>query len=63
MTTNENLVSAVSAVKTREAAKRLGVTPKTVRSLVQRGLLKPNRAARHLLFPIEELARFLSGGE
>jgi excisionase family DNA binding protein len=54
MTANE-----VTAVKTGEAAKRLSVTPKTIRSLVRRGLLKPNRSTRHLLFPIEELERFL----
>jgi excisionase family DNA binding protein len=55
----ENSVSAVTAVKTKEAAQRLSVTPKTIRSLVNRGLLKPNRSTRHLLFPIEELERFL----
>jgi excisionase family DNA binding protein len=57
--TTQDSVSAVTAVKTKEAARRLSVTPKTVRSLVERGLLKPNRATRHLLFPIEELERFL----
>jgi len=56
MTTNEN---SISAVKTKEAAKRLSVTPKTIRSLVNRGLLKPNRQTRHLLFPVAELERFL----
>jgi excisionase family DNA binding protein len=59
MRANENPVSAVSAVKTAGAAERLSVTPKTIRSLVKRGLLKPNRSTRHLLFPIEELERFL----
>jgi excisionase family DNA binding protein len=52
--------STVSAVKTREAAERLSVTPKTIRSLVARGLLRPNRATRHLLFPVAELDRFLN---
>jgi len=56
MRANEN---SITAVKTGEAAKRLSVTPKTIRSLVHRGLLKPNRATRHLLFPVEELERFL----
>jgi excisionase family DNA binding protein len=56
MRENEN---PVSAVKTGEAAKRLSVTPKTIRSLVKRGLLKPNRSTRHLLFSEEELERFL----
>ena len=51
--------SSVNAVKTKEAARRLSVTPKTIRSLVKRGLLKPNRSTRHLLFSDEELERFL----
>jgi len=52
--------NSVLAVKTREAAQRLSVTPMTVRRLVERGLLRPNRATRHLLFPVSELARFLN---
>jgi len=59
MTTNENSVSTVTALKTKQAAERLSVTPKTLRSLVARGLIKPNRQTRHLLFPIVELDRFL----
>jgi DNA-binding transcriptional MerR regulator len=47
------------ALKTVDAARRLNLTPKTIRSLVQRGLLKPNRATRHLLFPVAELDRFI----
>ncbi len=57
MTITEN---SVSAVKTAQAALRLSVTPKTIRSLVARGLLRPNRATRHLLFPVAELDRFLN---
>ena len=53
-------VSAV-ALKTVPAAHRLSITPKTLRDLVKRGLIKPNRATRHLLFPISELDRFLQG--
>jgi excisionase family DNA binding protein len=59
MRTNESSVSAVSAVKTKAAAHRLSVSEKTIRDLVRRGLLKPNRSTRHLLFPVEELERFL----
>jgi excisionase family DNA binding protein len=61
MTTESNsgAVIDITAVKTKEAARRLSVTPKTVRDLVNRGLLKPNRATRHLLFPLAELERFL----
>jgi excisionase family DNA binding protein len=44
-----------------EAAEYLGVSPITVRRLVYRGLLKPNRKIRHLLFPVKELNRFLEG--
>jgi excisionase family DNA binding protein len=47
------------AIKTKEAAQRLSVTEKTIRSLVARGLLKPNRQTRHLLFPVAEIERFL----
>jgi hypothetical protein len=60
MTTQETPVSLVSALKTKAAAARLSVTPKTIRSLVARGLLRPNRATRHLLFPVTELDRFLN---
>ena len=55
-----NTTSEKAALKTREAAGFLSVTPKTIRSLVKRGLLKPNRQTRHLLFPRSELERFLS---
>ena len=56
---NSGAVIDVAAVKTKEAARRLSVSPKTVRDLVNRGLLKPNRQTRHLLFPVAELERFL----
>jgi excisionase family DNA binding protein len=59
MNKTDSSVSEVTAVKTVEAAQRLSVTPKTIRELVRRGLLKPNRATRHLLFPVAELERFL----
>ncbi len=44
-----------------EAADYLGMSTITVRRLVQRGLLKPNRKIRHLIFPVRELNRFLDG--
>jgi excisionase family DNA binding protein len=59
ITTHEDSVSTVSALKTKEAAARISVSPKTLRDLVHRGLIKPNRKTRHLLFPIAELERFL----
>ncbi len=36
-----------------------GLSKPTMHRLVKRGLLKPNRATRHLIFPIAELDRFL----
>jgi Helix-turn-helix domain len=51
------------ALKTTAAAEYLALTPLTLRKLMKRGLLKPNRATRHLLFPISELDRFLRDGQ
>ncbi len=48
------------AYKLNETAAALGVSTITVRHLVGRGLLTPNRATRHLLFAREEILRFLS---
>jgi len=51
------------ALKVPDAAVYLGnISPHSVRRLIQRGLLKPNRALRHLVIPISELDRFLEGG-
>jgi excisionase family DNA binding protein len=47
------------ALKLRPAAEYLSVSKSTMLRLIKRGLLKPNRATRHLLFPISELDRFL----
>jgi excisionase family DNA binding protein len=58
MRENENSISA-SALKTKQAAQRLNLSEKTVRDLVKRGLIRPNRCTRHLLFPVAELERFL----
>jgi hypothetical protein len=59
-TTDENSVQR-GALKLKEAAQYLSLAPVTVRRLVERDQLKPNRATRHLIFPIRELDRFLSG--
>ena len=49
------------ALKLKEAAEYLGgISQITVRRLVDRGLIKPNRATRHLLFSIDELNKFLA---
>ena len=49
------------ALKLKPAANYLGgLSVPTMYRLIKRGLLKPNRATRHLLFKISELDRFLS---
>lgn len=48
-------------LKLKEACQYLGgISPISVRRLVQRKLLKPNRALRHLVFSRAELDRFLN---
>lgn len=54
----------LGALKIKDAAKYLGgVSQVTIRRLIKRGLLKPNRALCHLLIPIAELNRFLELGQ
>lgn len=53
----------VGALKIKDAAQYLGgISHITVRRLIKRGLLKPNRALRHILISVEELDRFLAEG-
>jgi hypothetical protein len=48
------------ALKLKEARQYLGgLSVPTMHRLIKRGLLKPCRATRHLLFPLIELDRFL----
>lgn len=47
------------AYKIREAAGIIGCSEISVRRLIARGLLRPNRALRHLLIPASEIDRFL----
>jgi hypothetical protein len=50
----------VGGLKLKAAAAYLGgLSVPTMHRLIARGLLKPNRCLRHLLFSIEELNRFL----
>jgi len=50
----------VGGLKLKSAAAYLGgLSVPTMHRLIKRGLLKPNRCLRHLLFSIEELNRFL----
>jgi len=52
----------IGALKLNGAAEYLGgVSTITVRRLIKRGLIKPNRALRHILIPIAELERFVAG--
>ena len=51
---------SVGALKLKEARQYLGgLSTPTIHRLIQRGLLRPNRALRHLIFPVAELDRFL----
>ncbi len=62
----EDLADTVpqGAFKLKAAAKYLGgIAPPTMYRLIERGLLKPNRSLRHLLFSREELDRFLRAGQ
>jgi hypothetical protein len=48
------------ALKLKAACQYLGgISPSSVRRLIDRKLLKPNRTLRHILIPIAELERFL----
>ena len=56
-------LAPVGALKIKEAARYLGgVSTVTVRRLIKRGLIKPNRALRHVLIPVSELDRFITSG-
>ena len=51
------------ALKLKGACEYLGgISPSSLRRLIERGLLKPNRALRHVLIPIAELDRFIDSG-
>ena len=48
------------ALKLKDACKYIGgVSEVTMRRLIDRGVIKPNRSLRHLLIPITELDKFL----
>lgn len=54
-------IAPIGALKIKEAAQYLGgLAPITVRRLIKRGLIQPNRALRHILIPVSELDRFLT---
>jgi excisionase family DNA binding protein len=47
------------AFSVKETAAMLGLSEKTIRRLIARGLLRSSRALRHLLIPKKEIDRFL----
>ena len=49
-----------AAYKLKPAATYLSISELSLRRLVGRGLIKPNRALRHLIFSRAELDRFLA---
>jgi len=52
------------ALKLKDACLYLGgISASSVRRLVKRKLLRPNRALRHSIFSIAELDRFLEGAQ
>ncbi len=52
------------ALKLQQAREYLGgLSIPTMHRLIKRGLIKPNRALRHILIPISELDRFLVEGQ
>jgi excisionase family DNA binding protein len=51
------------ALKIKQAAEYLGeLSTASVRRLIKRNLIRPNRSLRHVLIPVAELDRFLAGG-
>jgi excisionase family DNA binding protein len=48
-------------LKTTELAERLSLNPETLRRAAARGELKPVRIGRDLIWPEEEVARWLQG--
>jgi hypothetical protein len=47
------------ALQLKRAAAYIDVSEMSMRRLIKRGLIKPNRALRHILIPVVELDRFL----
>jgi excisionase family DNA binding protein len=47
------------AYTVKETAQMLGISEKSVRRLIDRGLLRTSKALRHLLIPRSEIERFL----
>jgi helix-turn-helix protein len=53
-----------AALKMREAREYLGgLSTPTIHRLVKRGLLRPNKSTRHLIFLRSDLEKFLRDGQ
>ena len=48
------------AYKLKDAAALLGVSTISIRRAIQRGLIRPSRAFRHVIISADELKRFLN---
>jgi hypothetical protein len=63
MPTKSDRSPSGGGLKLKEAAQYIGnVSVPTMHRLVKRGLLRPNRTLRHLIFTRDELDRFLRDG-
>jgi hypothetical protein len=63
MSVTKSAPSQGGAFKMREARAYIGgLSVPTMHRLIKRGLLRPNRATRHLIFARTELDRFLRDG-
>jgi excisionase family DNA binding protein len=49
----------ILAVNVREAARRLGVSPRTIATLIARGELLSRKIGRRRVVPVEALEKFL----
>jgi Helix-turn-helix domain len=62
VTSNNGVPAKQGALKLKDACRYLGgISPSSLRRLIERKLLRPNRALRHILIPVAELDRFLLG--
>jgi excisionase family DNA binding protein len=53
------LIEQPHAYTAREAAQFLRISYPTLNRIIDRGLLRPSRGTRHLIFSYEELSRYL----
>ena len=62
-TSSNTVLVTQGALKLKDACRYLGgISPSSLRRLIDRQLVKPNRALRHILIPVSELDRFIKTG-